>query len=291
MQTISIVGLGRMGGALAIALSKAGYKIDHLITKKPSQQNNKILPKASVLIEDVLRIDSDIVFITTGDGEIASAAELISSKLNTDAVVLHTSGLLDSSEFKSLAKAGNSFGSMHPLVSISDPESGSTRFAGANFCIEGDEIALSTIKSIVDSLGGTHFSISGSAKPLYHASAVMAAGNSVALFDIAVEMMSKSGVDPEKAKQLLLNLLQSVVKNLNERSTADSLTGSFARGDVFAFEKHLGAMTENVSKEILHTFLLLGEHSVKMVADVNADKELNKELTEKIKMAKNDLEC
>jgi len=74
MPSISIVGIGRLGGALAIALSKAGYDIETLIHRDESVTRYiaSSLPPEVRLVDSTnrTRIKSDIVLIATADPDI-----------------------------------------------------------------------------------------------------------------------------------------------------------------------------------------------------------------------------
>ena len=104
-------------------------------------------------------------------------------------IALHTSGALSAEVLGPLREKGWHTGSIHPLISVTDRTEGGLE--GAVWSVEGDNAALRVAKSIVRDLGGKSFSIRSEDKPLYHAAAVMASGNVVALFDVALEMLGR----------------------------------------------------------------------------------------------------
>lgn len=265
MQSVSIIGLGRMGGALAIALSRAGYRVENLIYRSTAVGaiTGRISPSARLIsFEDLEDVNSDIIFITSADSEIASISSQIASKVKAGSLVFHASGSLSSEILSDVTRVGCYTGSIHPLVSISDPIRGSERFAGAFFCVEGEDNAIAVAREIVANLGGESFSIDTRHKSLYHASAVTASGHLVALIDVAIEMLTKCGVEPDESKRILMPLITSTIENLEVQSTAKALTGTFARADVSTFERHLDALKENVSSEIRRVYLDLGDRSL-----------------------------
>lgn len=270
MITVSIVGAGRVGGALAISLPSEKYLVEGLYSSGREPGDN-----SSVLtVDEVGEITSDIVFVTTQDANIREASIAAGKKMKDFAAIFHTSGACDSSIFSELSENGHPAGSIHPLVSISRPEVGPERFRGAFFCVEGDDAAVRLGKQIVSDLGGRPFSIDTKFKTLYHAAAVTACGHLVALFDASVEMMTKVGLSSEQSKEILMPLVLSTVNNLNEQDTAAALTGTFARADIETFTRHLTSLNDNVSDELLEIYLLLGERSLELAArqGVNADR-------------------
>lgn len=293
MISVSIVGVGRVGGALALSLPSDRYRIANLVSRDVSLAGaiaRKLVSQASVSsLNDHATIESDVVFITTQDGNIISAAEQISTQVIGTPTIFHTSGACDSTVLSVLKAKGCSTGSIHPLVSISSAELGPERFPGSYFCVEGDEDAVTLAIRVVGDLGGRPFPIDTRFKTLYHAAAVTACGHLVALFDAAVEMMTKCGLTSDESKQILLPLVTSTVKNLNEQSTAAALTGTFARADTETFTRHLTALNENVSDSLLEIYLLLGERSLELAAKQGVSEERIDILRTKVSIAKSKL--
>ncbi len=265
MRSVTIIGIGRLGGALSIALSRTGYRVENLVfrTKVPDAVAGQISPSPNLIaFENIQELHSDIIFITSADPEIASISSQIASKVTKQSFVFHTSGSLSSEILSDVTNAGCSTGSIHPLVSISDTVRGSERFAGAFFCVEGQIEAVTVANEIVTNLGGKAFSIDTQFKSLYHAAAVTASGHIVALVDIASEILSKCGVEPFEAKGILMPLIRSTIENLEDQSNEKALTGTFARADAAAFERHLKALTDNVSSAARRIYLELGARSL-----------------------------
>ena len=292
-MNISIIGIGRLGGALAIALAKKNYQIENLFCRRESLKISEFIePKPNVLTnENYAEISSDVIFITTQDSEIEKTAEKLAESLNNESIVFHTSGSLSSEILQSLKAKNCKIGSLHPLISVSDWFLGAERFASSYFCVEGDGKAVETAEKIVADLGGKSFSIETEYKILYHASAVMASGHLVALIDAAVETLSECGLQKSEAKKILLPLIESTLGNLQIQETHEALTGTFARADTKTFEKHLKALNEKTSDDILELYLQLGLRSAHLAKRSGADKEKLKILSEKIWLAKKNLKC
>ena len=296
MRKISIIGVGRLGGALALALSKKGFKIENLIVRnvETARKISAVIEPRPIVaaLDDFSEISSDIVFIATQDSEIERVAIELAAKLN-DArpLIFHMSGALSSELLKPLREKGGRVGSIHPLVSISDAFLGAERFEGANFCIEGDLEAVEWAEKLVVALGGKSFSIETKYKTLYHAAAVTSAGHLVALVDAAIEMLAVCGLSERQARETLLPLIKSTIENFQTQTTAEALTGTFARADVETFEKHLAALSENVSEEALEIYLQLGARSTHLAERQGANAENLREIQAKISLAKKNFKC
>jgi predicted short-subunit dehydrogenase-like oxidoreductase (DUF2520 family) len=192
--------------------------------------------------------------------------------------VLHTSGALSSIVvLRPLVAPGIAIGSLHPLVSISDPVAGANKLKGAYYCLEGDAAATRVARSIIRDLGGQSFHIASEKKPLYHAAAVMSSGHVTALFDLAIGMLNACGLDRETAQRVLLPLLQSAVTNLRKSDPAAALTGTFARGDLATVKKHLAALSNSDFSAAQEAYKFLGRHSLEL-----ARRSINRETKKQI---------
>jgi predicted short-subunit dehydrogenase-like oxidoreductase (DUF2520 family) len=291
--TISIIGVGRLGTALAIALTSKGYPIVAVAARRAAHARKSLalsgLPSQTLaLAADQLEQlpPSDLVLITTPDDVIADIARNF-AKLRRSArhraTFLHTSGTLSSAALSPLAKAGFHTGSMHPLVSISDPHAGADALHGAFYCVEGDSVAMRFAKKIVQDLNGTAFTIKPESKALYHAAAVMASPHMVALFDLATEMLVSCGLKRKEARNVLAPLVQSTVNNLTRTSPEKALTGTFARGDLATVKRHLKALSTKQLAEALEIYKLLGLHSLQLAAKNNLDPKLATEIKTALK--------
>jgi len=286
--TISIIGAGRLGTALALALASKGYPIRALAARRAAHARKSIalsdLPAQTLALgADQLEQlpPSDLVLITTPDDVIAQIAHSFarlrrSSRHRT--TFLHTSGALSSEVLSPLARRGFHTGSIHPLVSVSDPRTGAEALRGAYYCVEGDSVALRFAKAIARDLDGASFTIKRESKALYHAAAVMASPHLVALFDVATQVLVSCGLKPREAQKILAPLVQSTVNNLKQTSPEKALTGTFARGDLATVKRHLKALSAKQLAEALEIYKLLGLHSLGL-----AKSNLNPEVAERIR--------
>jgi predicted short-subunit dehydrogenase-like oxidoreductase (DUF2520 family) len=298
---IAIIGAGRLGAALGRALGRAGYRIEVVVTRRPAHARKAarlIGPGVLSLTPGQLgqltsqQLDRlsrcDLILIATPDDVIGLAAAQFAALLKSgrrtssdkgrvQRAALHTSGALSSEILGPLREAGFAIGSLHPLISVSDPVSGAELLRHAFFCVEGDRLAVRRARSIVRNLHGQSFKIDARKKGLYHASAVTASGHLVALFDIALEMLTRCGLSPPRARQVLLPLVKSTMANLSTKPPARALTGTFARGDLATVHRHLAAIESEQLRDALAAYLLLGARSVRLGQKAGANaSELNK---------------
>ncbi len=260
---ISIIGSGRLGTALGVALLHRGYLVESLVGRRMQRVRNaaRLLDAdVQVLAAKELRSlrPADVFLITVPDDQIASVVGEM-SRLEFTATALHTSGALSSEVLAPLRKRGWKTGSIHPLLSVSNAGDPIER---AFWSVEGDEAAARTGKAIVRDLDGQSFFIRPEDKPLYHAAAVMVSGNVTALFDVALEMLSECGIKRTTARNILLPLIASTVRNLETKDPVQALTGTFSRGDLETVKRHLAELKRN--PDALELYRLLGKRSLKL---------------------------
>lgn len=281
-QTVSIVGIGRVGRAFAKALQKLDYDVVALVFRDLKSARSSRYSSSAFLLLGLDELDrlpfSDVILITTPDDAIADTSQKLAEaekrrkKSRKSRIVLHTSGALSSSILSPLTKAGFFAGSIHPLVAID--QNGEKALRGAYYCVEGHRRAVATAKRIVADLGGESFVVNTEHKALYHAAAVIASPHLVALFDVALELMTLSGVDKAQARKILLRLVESTVENLQQQSPAAALTGTFQRGDVGTVQRHLKALSDKeLPKEALEIYRTLGLRSLKLAQENKLDRE------------------
>jgi len=284
--TVAIVGAGRLGSALALALDSCGYQVAALVSRSRSRARraarrltNSHPPALSAAELDRLPA-ADLLIIATPDDQIEATAARLAASLDGDRfsrprtprVALHASGALSSDHLSPLRARGYAVGSLHPLVSVSDPKTALGNLRSAFYCVEGDAAATRLARRIVRSLGGRSFSVRARDKALYHASAVLAAGHVVALFDLATESLAACGLNRTRARRILLPLARSAVTNLAASQTnADALTGPFARADAETVRRNLSAFDRACLRGVKAVYELLGLASLDLAARSGAD--------------------
>ncbi|HEV2879758.1 MAG TPA: DUF2520 domain-containing protein [Pyrinomonadaceae bacterium] len=288
--SVAVIGAGRLGSALALALNQSGYAVVALVARRVARARRAaraLSPRPLALDAtqlDLLPDSVDLIFITTPDDQIEQVAARLAGasaarraqgerrRRRSPRVALHASGALVSGALAPLGAQGFSLGSLHPLVSVSDPASvGARNLRGAFYCLEGEARALTAARRIVHALGGRSFSIDARDKSLYHAAAVITSGHTVALFSLAAALLALCGLTDARARQVLLPLLASTLDNLKLHAPDKALTGTFARADLSTVRKHLAALQDagDVEQGATAVYALLGERSLQMAARRN----------------------
>lgn len=279
--TISVIGAGRMGTALALAAMRSGYTIEALVVRRPARRAPLALRAAYDLLhcpiiaaDDLARLpESDIFFLTTPDDSLLKTAEnlfaVFRERPPKQRIALHASGALASEEIAVLRGAKFAVASLHPLVSISAPLTGADSLRTANFCLEGDARAVRVARAIVGALGGQSFSIKTEDKPLYHAAAVLSSGHVIALLDVALELLRRCGLSDALSRRLIVPLVQTTIDNFAGQGAVGALTGPFARFDARVIRKHLDALSSLSDALPLDVYRTLGQRASALASQKN----------------------
>ena len=235
--SFAIVGCGKVGTALAIFLTRAGYRSAGFASKRLSSAKHVADMVLSDHFSDVpwdITRDADVVFITTPDSDIEDTCNSISRNTGfaDNAVVMHCSGALASSVLSGAKTCGAWIGSMHPLQSFASADHKTNPFQGIIVSLEGESSAVNIAKTIAEDLGGTVVTLLTEAKTLYHASAVVASNYLVTLLDLAIRLIQEAGVQRQDAFNLLKPLIEGTLSNIGNVGVQKALTGPIARGDI-----------------------------------------------------------
>ncbi|MEZ4413520.1 MAG: DUF2520 domain-containing protein [Gemmatimonadales bacterium] len=239
---VAVIGAGRMGQGIALALSRSGTSVTLL-----GRRAKPVPPPLVVQANDWAGgcRDADIVIIATPDGVIPSIAARLATEASLTArqAVLHLSGLLDRDALQALEGTAVGRGSFHPLQSVSDPTAAPERLRGAYAGIEGDDRALAAAEQLAGLLGMTPVSIPSGAKAAYHVGATLVANYTVTLMGVAVRLAEEAGVPADLASRIYLPLLHGAADNLDDLAPAEALTGAIRRGDTATVVAHLAALS------------------------------------------------
>lgn len=244
--SISIVGSGSFGSALAGALGRAGFRIEELITRDHSaslQRSQALARKVggrAVTLANA-RFTAGVIWICVNDDTIGPVAErLAAGREWRGKIVLHSSGALASDELAPLRRRGARVGSAHPMMTfVRDVP---VSFAGISFALEGDAAAIAFGRRVARALGMVPFTIPKESKILYHAAGSFASPMLVALMSFAERIAAAAKVPRGSVPKVIHPILRKTLENYVANGTAAAFSGPINRGDLATVRKHLKAL-------------------------------------------------
>ncbi len=243
--TVGMLGAGKVGTALALALQRAGYALAGVSSRSTSSaQTLAQTLECPVYAPKALFAQAQLVFITIPDDDLAAIAQELADTIPlSTGIVAHCSGALTSAVLQPLQLRGWHVASCHPLAPFA---SRTTPLPQAiTWAIEAEPVVYAVLAELVQAVGGIPRPIQAEHKVLYHSAAVLSANYAITLAARAVDVLQLCGWSQQESLQALVPLLRDNVENLARLGLPQALTGPLARGDYGTVECHLQALDSN----------------------------------------------
>ena len=247
-SAVGIIGPGRAGVGLALALARAGYLVRLYGRRKRAIPDPLELTvgAADAAPPPAWLAQAGVVILAVRDDAIRPLAQTLArGGVRPEHVVLHLSGAQGQEALAPLVPSRAALGSLHPLQTISDPERAAERLKGAWAAVEGMPRALDAAERIARALGMRPFRLTGKAKAIYHAGAVFASNYFVVVEAVAQRLLRHAGLSDAEAWQALRPLVEGTLENLLHQQPTDALTGPVVRGDDATIRRHLESLTKD----------------------------------------------
>jgi predicted short-subunit dehydrogenase-like oxidoreductase (DUF2520 family) len=244
--SVSVIGAGRVGTALAVALRNAGYEI--VVVSTVNQANRarvqRTLPGTPILPPDKAA-DADIVILAVPDDVLAGLVRglAVAGAFRPGQLVVHTSGAHGLAPLRPAAERGALTAAVHPAMTFTGVDDDAQRISegdGITFGVTAEHPrARRRAARLVADLGGVPEWIAEADRTLYHAALAHGANHLVTLVNEARDRLRDAGVrHPER---VLAPLLEAALANALTIGDA-ALTGPVSRGDAGTVAGHLAAL-------------------------------------------------
>jgi len=203
-STISIIGPGVVGKALARLASQVGYRIAAVAGGSQARSALALARAvgASAMEPAEAAAAGELVLLTVRDeaigplcGQLARAGALAHKP-----IVAHCCGAMGSEVLAPARQLGCAVGSMHPMQTFPDADAAIATLPGAYFFIEGTGLAATALEQLARDIGCQTGRINSADKPLYHAAAVMGANYLTTMLDAAFELFTQAGLGRDQAR-------------------------------------------------------------------------------------------
>ncbi len=277
MNTLSLIGPGKVGSAIARRLHEAGYQVTAVVARaqqKAVESCEFIGCCPQVAATDLRRAASaDIILFTVPDNAIIPLATQLrqQASLLPEQVLVHCSGLHPAAILTTEKPAQPEVLSLHPLLAFADRQHAYTALSGCPCALEGTPRALKTGQELVTALCGKAFMINAQDKVLYHTAASMTSNFSVTLFACAQQLLEKCGIPAHDSIDLLGPLLKATVTNILALGPKAALTGPIVRGDDGTVSRHLEGLSASCP-ELLDLYLSAAHQTLQLALSADPAK-------------------
>jgi predicted short-subunit dehydrogenase-like oxidoreductase (DUF2520 family) len=254
---VGIVGAGRVGTALSVALRRAGHRITgaSAVSSASRQRIEQFLPDVPVLQPEEVLAAADLVLLTVPDDALAA---LVAGLATTGAplagrMLLHASGRHGLAVLEPAVRLGALPLALHPVMTFTGRPDDVDRLAGISFGVTAPEVLRPAAEVLVMEMGGEPVFIAEADRALYHAALAGAANHLVTQVVQAEDLLARAGV--KQPARMLAPLLSAALDNALRLGDA-ALTGPVARGDADTVAGHVQALRAT-APEALPAYLAL----------------------------------
>lgn len=273
---IGFIGAGNVGCSLALYFHSHSCNITGIYSKTKEHAAKLAEKTDSKTFTDLneLAAQSDLLFFTVPDDEIAAVYKNISTDSLRDTIVCHCSGSLTAKEV--FGEDDDSIClhkiSLHPLCAVDSKESYKD-FKKVYFFIEGSAETTDSIKKFLSDIGLKVKLINSDIKVKYHLAASVVSNQVVALINEGVEILGQCGFTKEESLKALSPLILGNIEHILDKGPVQALTGPVQRGDVNTLNKHMHSL-DTYSDRLLYT--LLARKLLKIAKIKNPDRDFSK---------------
>ncbi len=243
---VGVIGVGRVGAPLAVALARAGHPVVgvHAVSARSRRRAEEYLPQAPLWSISEVMAAADLVLLTVPDDVLA---DLVSGLAQTEALtpgqfVVHTSGRYGTSVLEPAARLGALPLALHPVMTFAGTRADLDRLNGCPFGVTAPAVLRAVAEALVVEMGGEPIWVAEEARPVYHAALANGANHLVTLVAQTLDLLA--GVGIEDPATLVRPLLTAALDNVL-RMGDEALTGPVARGDAGTVATHLEVLSHH----------------------------------------------
>jgi len=228
--SVCILGLGNVGQHLASIFQDRNIPVRAFYNRTSISPTS--ISASAPLYNDIgkLTTEADIYILAVSDDAVRRVAELLPNTVKEKKIIAHTSGIHTLDIFPSEIKHPGVF---YPLNTFSNQQS--INWESTPFYISGDTNTSKNLRKLAHLISERVYTISDKQKSILHVAAVIANNFPNHLFAQADALLKENDLDFSH----LLPLINTMVRNLDEKSAASSQTGPAIRGDEQTISKHL----------------------------------------------------
>jgi predicted short-subunit dehydrogenase-like oxidoreductase (DUF2520 family) len=240
---VGIVGAGRAGTALGVALARAGHQVvaASAVSDASLRRARANFPAAAITDPSQVLRRADLALLTVPDDALPG---LVTGLAATGAplegrMLAHASGRYGVSVLEPAVRQGALPLALHPVMTFTGRADDVDRLRGTSFGVTAPDVLRPAAEALVIEMGGEPVFIAEEQRDLYHAAIAGAANHLITLVAQAMDLLRTAGV--AEPARLLAPLLSASLDNALRFGDA-GLTGPVARGDAATVAAHVAAL-------------------------------------------------
>ncbi len=261
--TVGVIGAGRAGTALGLALAHAGVAVTAVSSRSPlgaARLASRLDPPARVATPEAVFAAASVVWLAVPDDALAPLARHLGAALagagagprggpgRPVPIAVHCAGRYDREVLAPLRSAGIRVAALHPLAAMARPDP--RQLEGVVAALDADPGASRMVRGLARRIGLRPVALAPGQRAAYHAAAALAGSLPLVLLE-ASERVARAANLPAPLVEGLGPLLRGAVRNAELLGTRAALTGPAVRGDRGTLEAHavaLAALDPNAAR-------------------------------------------
>ncbi|MFA9432566.1 Rossmann-like and DUF2520 domain-containing protein [Egicoccus sp. AB-alg2] len=245
---IAVVGPGRVGTLLAVALARAGHRVTAVAGGRPEARARVAAAVAGVRgfdtpVEAVPHADL-LVLAVPDDALEAVVRDLARADgLHAALHLVHVAGSRGLAPLDLARRAGARVAACHPAMTVPSEAVEPERLHGVAWAVTAAPADRDWAHDLVRDLGGDPVDVPESARVLYHAGLTLGSNAAAAAVAAARQALLAAGI--RHPETFLAPLAEASVANVL-RDGAAALTGPVVRGDTGTIARHLDTLAADL---------------------------------------------
>lgn len=246
---VTIVGIGRVGGALARRLRDAGHSVVEVRRNDFESWSSSTTAMGDVLV------------IAVKDAVLRGVVDAIAARRGADlarTLVIHVNGSLGVDVLASCHDAGAMTAAAHPFQTFGDDDP--STLDGIGWGVECDDASWPACSTFVESTGGHPvrlMDMTPERKRVYHASAVAASNFTYAAYELGRRLADAAGIPADIFLAPIMERTQRNAVDALAKGLPFAMTGPVVRGDAEGVRLQLEAIPPELRDVYRHCSLAL----------------------------------
>lgn len=251
MRRTAVIGPGRVGTALAMALRDAGYSVVAVAGRGEASlaRFTSRLPDAQILPAADAARQAELVVLAVPDDALEG---VVADVARDDGVAegsrwVHVSGGWGTDVLRPAHLAGAAVAACHPAQTFPDADAGLAALPGSSWAVTADESSLGWARVLVTDLRGRPVTVPARSRTMYHAGLTVGSNATATVVTLARDLLLGAGVEDPAA--FLGPLVTTSAANATENGAA-ALTGPVRRGDAGTVAAHLEELRDTLPEAV-----------------------------------------